>query len=83
MNTARTVQIEYYALLREQAGRSRENRLSAAPDAARLYEELAAEHGFTLGRDHLRVAINDEFADWHAPLRDGDRVVFIPPVAGG
>ena len=31
----------------------------------------------------LKVAINDEFRDWHAPLADGDCVVFIPPVAGG
>ena len=32
----------------------------------------------------LRVAINDEFCDWSQPLAEpGDRVVFIPPVAGG
>jgi molybdopterin converting factor small subunit len=31
----------------------------------------------------LRVAINEEFADWTRPLEDGDHVVFIPPVAGG
>jgi molybdopterin converting factor small subunit len=31
----------------------------------------------------LRVAINSEFGDWTAPLKDGDAVVFIPPVAGG
>jgi len=27
--------------------------------------------------------VNDEFCDWETPLRDGDLVVFIPPVAGG
>jgi molybdopterin synthase sulfur carrier subunit len=31
----------------------------------------------------LRVAVNDEFGDWSQELADGDRVVFIPPVAGG
>jgi molybdopterin converting factor small subunit len=31
----------------------------------------------------LKVAVNDEFRDWDAVLADGDRVVFIPPVAGG
>jgi molybdopterin converting factor small subunit len=31
----------------------------------------------------LRVAINDEFADWSRRLGTGDRIVFIPPVAGG
>jgi molybdopterin converting factor small subunit len=31
----------------------------------------------------LKVAVNDEFSDWAQTLADGDRVVFIPPVAGG
>jgi molybdopterin converting factor small subunit len=48
-----------------------------------LYTEVRARHGFTLDANFLRVAVNDEFADWHAPLRDGDHIVFIPPVAGG
>jgi molybdopterin synthase sulfur carrier subunit len=31
----------------------------------------------------LKVAVNEEFAAWDQPLAGGDRVVFIPPVAGG
>jgi molybdopterin converting factor small subunit len=31
----------------------------------------------------LRVAVNESFSDWSRPLAEGDRVVFIPPVAGG
>jgi molybdopterin converting factor small subunit len=31
----------------------------------------------------LRVAINAEFGEWSQPLKAGDAVVFIPPVAGG
>lgn len=77
-----SVQVQYYALLREQAGRSSEA-VEAAADAAALYESLAARHGFTLPRAQLKVAVNGEFADWSRPLADGDEVVFIPPVAGG
>ena len=33
--------------------------------------------------EHLKVAVNTEFADWSRPLAAGDTVVFIPPVAGG
>jgi molybdopterin converting factor small subunit len=48
-----------------------------------LYEELRARHGFTLPGDRVRAAVNDTFVSGEAGLRDGDRVVFIPPVAGG
>lgn len=32
---------------------------------------------------HIRVAINTDYAGMEDPLREGDEVVFIPPVAGG
>lgn len=77
------VRLRYYALLREQAGLGEELVETTAGDAARLYDELAVRHGFKLGREQLRVAVNSEFSDWTRPLADGDEVVFIPPVAGG
>ncbi len=77
------LKVQYYALMREQAGRSSETVDSAASTPADLYGELAARHGFTLSRDQLKVAVNGDFADWTLGLRDGDAVVFIPPVAGG
>jgi molybdopterin converting factor subunit 1 len=76
------VRIQYYALLREQAGRSSEE-ADTSGDAGALYDALARRHGFTLARAQLRVAVNGEFADWSRELADGDEVVFIPPVAGG
>ena len=45
--------------------------------------KLAAAHGFTLGVERVKVAINNEFASWDRPLAANDTVVFIPPVAGG
>ncbi|HUO79066.1 MAG TPA: MoaD/ThiS family protein [Steroidobacteraceae bacterium] len=77
------VHVQYYAVLREQAGRSEERLVTAAATPAALYEELRARHGLTLARTQLRVAVDGEFADWQAPLAEGARVVFIPPVAGG
>jgi molybdopterin-guanine dinucleotide biosynthesis protein A len=79
----RTLQIQYFALLREQAGRTSETVSSRACDARELYEELRARLGLLLRPEQLRVAVNEEFADWSQPLREGDRVVFLPPVAGG
>jgi molybdopterin converting factor subunit 1 len=77
------VHVQYYAVLREQAGVSEERLTTEAATPAALYEELRARHGLSLDRTQLRVAIDGEFADWHAALGDGARVVFIPPVAGG
>ena len=77
------IEIQYFAVLRERAGVSRELVETAVATAADLYDELAARHDFGLPRGMLRVAVNDEFADWSQRLAAGDRVVFIPPVAGG
>jgi molybdopterin converting factor subunit 1 len=79
----KSVTVQYFALLREQAGRSEESVRTTAADPAALFAELRARHRFSLGREALKVAVNDDFANWDAALREGDRVVFIPPVAGG
>jgi len=81
--TARRLRVQYFAALREQAGRSEEMLTSRARDARELYAELRAAHGLKLQPEQLRVAINEEFGEWSQPLNDGDTVVFLPPVAGG
>ena len=77
------VRIHYFAVLREQAGVADESVETTAATPADLYEQVRASHGFTLPRAMLKVAINDEFCEWSQRLQPGDRVVFIPPVAGG
>ena len=79
----KTVRIQYYAILREQAGRSDETLDTSAGTPAELYAELRQRHPFQLGPAQLKVALNSEFSDWQTPLKHGDTVVFIPPVAGG
>lgn len=79
----KTVHLRYFAILREQRGLATETVTTTAGDAAALYAELRAAHGFTLPSDRLRAAVNGAFAPWDTPLADGDEIVFIPPVAGG
>jgi molybdopterin-guanine dinucleotide biosynthesis protein A len=79
----KSVRVQYYALLREQAGRSEEALVTGARTPRELYEELRTRHSFSLAPEMLRVAVNAEFGEWSQPLADGDSVVFIPPVAGG
>jgi molybdopterin converting factor subunit 1 len=78
-----TLTVQYLAILREQRGQTEEKLSTAATTPTSLYDELRARHNFTLPADRVRAAVNDEFVAATATLRDGDRVVFIPPVAGG
>lgn len=80
---ARQINVQYYALLREQAGRSAESLVTTAPTPRELYRELKGRYPFSLAPEMLRVAVNSEFSDWGQRLNEGDSVVFIPPVAGG
>ena len=77
------VHVQYFAVLRERAGRSEESVETHARTAAELYAELRERHALGLPQSLLRVAVNDEFCAWSRTLEAGDRVVFIPPVAGG
>jgi molybdopterin-guanine dinucleotide biosynthesis protein A len=80
---SKALRIQYFAVLREQAGRSEEMIDSSASTPAELFEELRQRHRFQLAPTQLKVALNSEFSDWSVQLKHGDTVVFIPPVAGG
>ena len=77
------IEIEYFAVLREQAGRGSEVLDLEAATPAEIYAVLQRRYGFELEAARMRVAVNDTFTDWSQGLNDGDRIVFIPPVAGG
>ena len=65
----RTIRVQYYALLREQAGRSDETLTTGARDAARAVRRAAASATRSRCRaEMLRVAINAEFGEWSQPL---------------
>jgi molybdopterin-guanine dinucleotide biosynthesis protein A len=78
-----TLRVQYFALFREQAGKREEMIETVATTPALLYAEVKQRHGFNLEMKQLKVAINNEFADWQASLKPNDQVAFIPPVAGG
>ncbi|GBR05965.1 MoaD/ThiS family protein [Asaia siamensis] len=75
--------LEYFALLRDEAGCPQEEIDTSATSLAMLYDELTHRHGFTLPAKRLRVAVNAAFANWDHRPAEGDHVVFIPPVSGG
>ncbi len=73
----------YFASLRDAAGCDSERIASGARDPRSLYGEIAARYRFTFVMEHLRVAVNGEFAPWDQALADGDEIAFLPPVSGG
>ena len=82
------ITVEYFAQFRDLAGKRQERlQLPATtpplPTIAQVYDQLAAQYHFPLGKSDVKVAINEEFAHWDYQLKDGDTLVFIPPVAGG
>jgi len=79
----KNVTINYYAFLRDERGVASEEVETPAGTARELYMELKAHHNFSLTMDALKVSVNNEFSSWDTQLRDGDHVVFIPPVSGG
>lgn len=84
MTPSRQLHVRFFALLREQAGCSATELSSAATTPAALYAELQQRHaGIVFPAHLLRVSINERYAEMTTPLAAGDRIVFIPPVAGG
>ena len=79
----KTLTVLYFASLRDAAGVPEEHVRSDAADLRELYTQLQVRHGFSMPADRLRVAVDDAFADWETPLRNGSRIALIPPVSGG
>lgn len=82
-SNSKTVRVDYFALLKEQRGLASERVQTESTTVLELYEELQKQYGFSLKHSSVAVALNDEFADWSKTLNESDKVVFIPPVAGG
>lgn len=83
MPETRHLTVKFFALLREQAGCRETTLATTATTPAELYEELRRTRGLAVPTRLLSYAVNECYVAADAPLRDGDRVAFIPPVAGG
>ncbi|BDG02002.1 molybdopterin converting factor subunit 1 [Anaeromyxobacter oryzae] len=78
------VQILYFAAARDAAGTSRETLDAVPATVAELRRALVERHpGLARVLPRCRIAVDEEFADDSAPLRDGAEVALVPPVAGG
>jgi molybdopterin converting factor subunit 1 len=77
--------VRLFGSLRERAGRAEERlELPAGATAEAAWQALvSAFPELAPRRASLAVAVNREYAGFEITLKDGDEVVFIPPVSGG
>jgi molybdopterin synthase sulfur carrier subunit len=78
-----TVEVRYFAVLRDRRGLARESISTTAENLTALYAELSDRHQLGLGPELVRFAINGEFVSGDTPLYQGLQIALIPPVAGG
>lgn len=83
MPETRRLTVKFFALLREQAGCREAAVATTAETPAELYAELMRTRGLAVPPRLLGYAVNERYVAATEPLSDGDRVAFIPPVAGG
>lgn len=78
------IHVLYFAGAREAAGAARETLERVPATVADLRRALTEAHP-ALGRilPRCRIAVDQEFAEDDAPLRDGAEVAVVPPVSGG
>jgi molybdopterin synthase sulfur carrier subunit len=79
----KTIEVVYFALLRDKANKTNETIEINASTLKELYQELSGRYDFELPAEMIQVAVNDEFTSINSPLLSQSKVVFIPPVAGG
>ena len=76
-----SVKVLFFASLSERLNlREVEIEAQLAPDAERAFCQAT---GLSALEPGILVAINQEYAEADASLKDGDEVAFFPPVTGG
>lgn len=81
------IELRYFAWVRERVGLSQERVATRAATVAELVAELAARdeaHAYAFENlQGLRVALDQELAEFSAPLAGVREVAFFPPMTGG
>jgi molybdopterin synthase catalytic subunit len=79
------VRVLFFGRLKEIVGLTEDT--TELSEGARV-EDLFARYGSQFPelarfRPSVAAAVNQEYADWRAPLKNNDEVAFLPPVSGG
>jgi len=74
-----SITVKFFARLREQVGKA-ELTLDSAGDVLSIWNRATENMPMP---DNTLCAINMEYSNTDAPVKDGDEVAFFPPVTGG
>ena len=79
------VQVLYFGILKDVAGREREEIELAAGSTVATVLTLMRERGTAQARvwESIALAVNQEYVQSTVQLQDGDEVALLPPVSGG
>ena len=83
------MKVLYFAWLRQRTGTGEETvrppvEVGTAGQLVDWLVTLSPGHAEAFAdRSAIKVAINQEFASFDAPVAEGDEVAFFPPVTGG
>ena len=77
------VTIRYFALVGARRGTQTESYETEAGTARQLLHEIQAGGIIPLTTHIVKAAVNDQFVDWDAPIREGDQITLLPPFSGG
>lgn len=81
------IDVLYFAWVRERIGLGKETIETSANTVAQLIEELKArEERYALAFADMaavRVAVDQELAEFETPLKNAREVAFFPPMTGG
>lgn len=82
-----TLDVLYFAWLRERIGRPKDRIETSATTVSELVDELRGrEERYAMAFSDLsalRVALDQELTDFDAPLDGAREVAFFPPMTGG
>lgn len=82
-----TINVRFFAAIRETIGQGSESCETSATDVATLRDMLIARgapYADALARGKsVRIAVDQQMCDEAAPLHNGAEVAFFPPVTGG
>jgi len=76
-----TIQVRYFASLREKIGRDADELNATGPQTVEAVWQLATD-GEAMPAN-LLMAVNQSYVKAGASVKDGDEVAFFPPVTGG